>query len=217
MEESMKFLLKTPLFSGLNEETAERLLSELTLRCRSYDRDAVILRAGETVTGFGIVLSGAARLEREDAYGNREILGSVRPGEVFAEVFACLGDVPVQVTVLADVPCEVLFLRIDGLFRPEFTEVLHRFLRILAQKNYLLTEKLRHVSKRSTREKLLSYLDAERRRAGTKLFTIPFDRQQLADYLAIDRSAMCRELGRMKAEGLIDYDRRTFRLMTNSD
>lgn len=217
MEESLKILLKTPLFMGLNEAQAERLLSELTMRRRHYDRDEVILRAGETATGFGIVLSGAARLEREDAYGNREILGSVRPGELFAEVFACLGDVPLQVTVSADAPCEVLFLRIDGLFRPEFTEVLHRFLRILAQKNYLLTEKLRHVSKRSTREKLLSYLDAERRRAGTAIFTIPFDRQQLADYLAIDRSAMCRELGRMKAEGLIDYDRKTFRLMTSSD
>lgn len=217
MEESLKFLLKTPLFSGLSEETAERLLRELTVRRRHYDRDEVILRAGETVTAFGIVLSGAARLEREDAYGNREILGSVRPGELFAEVFACLGDLPVQVTVAADAPCEVLFLKIDGLFRPEFTQVLHRFLRILAQKNYLLTEKLRHVSRRSIRDKLLSYLDAERRRAGTKLFTIPFDRQQLADYLAIDRSAMCRELGRMKAEGLIDYDRKTFRLMTHSD
>lgn len=217
MEESLKFLLKTPLFSGLSEDHAERLLRELTVRRRHYDRDEVILLAGETVTAFGIVLSGAARLERADPYGNREILGSVRPGELFAEVFACLGDVPVQVTVSADAPCEVLFLKIEGLFRPEFTQVLHRFLRILAQKNYLLTEKLRHVSRRSTRDKLLSYLDAEHRRAGTKLFTIPFDRQQLADYLAIDRSAMCRELGRMKAEGLIDYDRRTFRLMTNSD
>ncbi len=217
MEESLKFLLKTPLFSGLSEETAAQMLRELTIRRRRYDRDEVILAAGETVSGFGIVLSGAARLEREDAYGNREILGSVQPGELFAEVFACLGDVPVQVTVSADAPCEVLFLRIDGLFRPEFTEALHRFLRILARKNYTLTEKLRHVSKRSTREKLLSYLDAERRRAGTTFFTIPFDRQQLADYLAIDRSAMCRELSRMKAEGLIDYDRKTFRLMTNSD
>ena len=217
MDHSLKFLFQTPLFSGLSEENAERLLKDLTVRRRHYDRDEVILNAGETVSAFGIVLSGAARLEREDVYGNREILGSVHPGELFAEVFACLGDVPVQVTVAADAPCEVLFLRIDGLFRPEYTPVLHRFLRILAQKNYALTEKLRHVSRRSIRDKLLSYLDGERRRAGTELFTIRFDRQQLADYLTIDRSAMCRELSRMKAEGLIDYDRKTFRLMTNSD
>lgn len=216
MEDSLRFLLDTPLFRGISEDTAERLLSDLTQRRRSYEREEVILRAGETVSGFGILLSGAARLEREDAYGNREILGSVHPGDLFAEVFACLEDVPVQVTVSAVESCEVLFLRFDGLFRPEYTPVLHQYLRILARKNLALTEKLRHLSHRSTREKLLSYLDAERRRAGKEHFTIRFDRQQLADYLAVDRSAMCRELSKMKAEGLIDYDRRTFRLYTNS-
>ena len=80
----------------------------------------------------------------------------------------------------------------------------------MAGKNYALTEKLRHVSRRSTREKLLSFLDAERARAGCERFTIAYDRQQLADYLAIDRSAMCRELSRMRAEGILDCDRKHF-------
>ncbi len=212
MDESLTFLQNTPLFRGLPVELTERLLQTMTARRGAYASGETILRAGEPISSFGILLSGSARIEREDYDGNREIVGSLHAGELFGEVFACLEDVPVQVTVVAAEPCEVLFLRTEGLFAPAFTPVLHRFLRILA-----LTEKLRHMSHRSTRQKLLSFLDAERSRAGSRQFDVRFDRQQLADYLSIDRSAMCRELSKMKAEGLIDYDRKTFRLLTDSD
>ena len=217
MDESLAFLQNTPLFRGLPIELTGRLLQTLTARRGYYAAGETILRAGETISSFGVLLSGSARIEREDYDGNREIVGSLRAGELFGEVFACLGDVPVQVTVVAAEPCDVLFLRTEGLFAPEFSPVLHRFLHILARKNLALTEKLRHMSHRSTRQKLLSFLDAERRRAGSDLVEVRFDRQQLADYLSIDRSAMCRELSKMKAEGLIDYDRKTFRLLTDSD
>ena len=199
-------LQSIPLFRGLPAPLMAALAGQS--RRRRCQRGEVILHAGDTTRAVGAVLSGAVRLEREDALGNRELVGQVHAGEIFAEVFAVLGDAPVQVTAVAAEAAEVLFLPVETLMAEP--EAALRLLRLMAGKNAALSEKLRHISRRSTREKLLSYLDAERTRADSDRFTIRFDRQQLADYLAVDRSAMCRELSRMRAEGLLDYDRRDF-------
>lgn len=205
--ETKNLLCAAPFFRGLPAETVETLLSH-GVRTRRCVRGETVLRAGDEVRAVGLVLSGAVRLEREDPMGNRELVGIVREGEIFAEVFAVLGDLPAPVTAVAAEPALLAFLPVDRLLsRPETAQ---RLLRLMAGKNYALTEKLRHVSRRSTREKLLSFLDAERARAGCERFTIAYDRQQLADYLAIDRSAMCRELSRMRAEGILDCDRKHF-------
>ena len=194
------------LFQNLPPEAFSALLS--AARRRVYDREEVLLRAGDTTRELGVVLSGAVRLEREDVMGNRELVGQVHAGEIFAEVFAVLPDMPVLVTAVAAERSEVLFLPVEHLTaRPETAA---RLLRLMAEKNAELSEKLRCVSRRTTREKLLSYLAAQRARAGSERFALRFDRQQLADYLAVDRSAMCRELSRLRAEGLLDYDRRDF-------
>lgn len=199
-------LRRNPLFQNLPSETLEPLLSGA--RRRRFDRDETILRAGDTTRALGVVLSGAVRLEREDAMGNRELVGQVHAGEIFAEVFAVLPDAPVLVTAVAAERAEVLILPVERLMANPETAL--QLLRLVARKNAALTEKLRHVSRRTTREKLLSFLDAERQRAASERFTLRFDRQQLADYLAVDRSAMCRELSRLRAEGVLDYDRRDF-------
>ena len=207
-ENTKKVLLQMPLFATLSPAALDALLQSPTVRVRAFDREDVILRAGETTQDLGVVLSGAVRLEREDVTGNRELVGQVHVGEIFAEVFACLRDVPLSVTAVAAERTEVLLLPAERLFT--VPEVERRLLLLMARKNYTLTEKLRHVSRRTTREKLLSFLAGERTRAASPRFTVRFDRQQLADFLAVDRSAMCRELSRMKAEGLLDYDRRDF-------
>ena len=199
-------LRQNALFQALPDQTLSALLSGA--RPRRYDRGETILRAGDTTRALGVVLSGAVRLEREDAMGNRELVGQLHAGEIFAEVFAVLPDAPVMVTAVAAERAEVLFLPVERLMANPETAL--RLLQLVARKNAALTEKLRHVSRRTTREKLLSYLDAERQRAAAERFTLRFDRQQLADYLAVDRSAMCRELSRLRAEGVLDYDRRDF-------
>ena len=194
------------LFQNLPPEAFSALLS--AARRRVYDREEVLLRAGDTTRELGVVLSGAVRLEREDVMGNRELVGQVHAGEIFAEVFAVLPDMPVLVTAVAAERSEALFLPVEHLTaRPETAA---RLLRLMAEKNAELSEKLRCVSRRTTREQLLSSLAAQRARAGSERFALRFDRQQLADYLAVDRSAMCRELSRLRAEGLLDYDRRDF-------
>ena len=195
-----------PLFQSLSPERLSSLCAEG--RVRMLDRGETAIRAGETTRALGVVLSGAVRLEREDAMGNRELVGEVRRGEIFAEVFAVLPQTPLSVTAVAAERTAVLFLPVDALTAEPDTAL--RLLRLVAAKNAALSEKLRHVSRRTTREKLLSFLDAERTRAGSERFTLRFDRQQLADYLAVDRSAMCRALSRLKAEGVLDYDRKQF-------
>ena len=201
-----RVLQSMALFQSLSPEALEAVLRGARRRC--YDREETVLRAGDVTRELGVVLSGAVRLEREDALGNRELVGVVHPGEIFAEVFAVLPERPVLVTAVADARSEVLFLPVENLTaRPETAL---RLLRLVAGKNAELSEKLRCVSRRTTREKLLSYLAAQRARAGAERFTLRFDRQQLADYLAVDRSAMCRELSRLRAEGVLDYDRKDF-------
>ena len=199
-------LRRNPLFQDLPEQTISALVS--AARPRRYDRGETILRAGQTTRSLSVVLSGAVRLEREDAMGNRELVGQLHAGEIFAEVFAVLPDSPVMVTAVAAERTEVLFLLVERLTAQPETAL--RLLQLMARKNAALSEKLRHVSRRTTRGKLLSYLDAERRRARSERFTLRYDRQQLADYLAVDRSAMCRELSRLRAEGVLDYDRKDF-------
>ena len=134
-------------------------------------------------------------------------------------MFACLRDVPLSVTATAAAPAQVLFLDVERVLHvcPSacafHSRVVRNLLHLLAGKNYRLTEKLEHISRRTTREKLLSYLAAQSRAAHSAAFAIPFNRQQLADYLAVDRSAMSKELARMRADGLIEYERNRFRLM----
>lgn len=197
-------LQKTALFCGLPDETLEGLLSRG--RVRRYARGEVLLRAGDETDAIGIVLEGTVHLERDDPMGNRELVGTVTEGEIFGEVFALLPGAPATVTAAADTAAAALFLPAAPLLQTPETAM--RLTRLIVEKNLALTEKLRHMSRRTTREKLLSYLAAERERAKSERFTIALNRQQLADYLAVDRCAMCRELSRLRTEGLIDFDRR---------
>lgn len=220
MEQKMlEILQKTSLFAGLSGPELEQLFQCLSPWCETYGKQETVLRAGTLTADLGVVLSGGVCLAREDVNGNREIVGKVDAGGIFAEVFACLRDVPLSVTATAVAPTQVLFFDAERLQQMCPTacgchsRVLQNLLRLLAEKNYDLTEKLEHISRRTTREKLLSYLVAQSRAAHSVEFIIPFNRQQLADYLAVDRSAMSKELARMRADGLIECERSRFRLL----
>lgn len=218
-QKNVKLLLETPLFAGVAEPELTQMLGCLAARRASYARGEAILHAGDRTAELGVLLSGEVHLERTDAHGNRELVGQVHAGGIFAEVFACLRDVPLSVTATAAAPAQVLFLDVERVLHvcPSacafHSRVVQNLLHLLAGKNYRLTEKLEHISRRTTREKLLSYLAAQSRAAHSTTFFIPFNRQQLADYLAVDRSAMSKELARMRADGLIEYERNRFRLM----
>lgn len=216
MKKYLPILLSCPLFHGLSAEQLEQLLSSSGIRQLSADKDCVLLRRGEITQAIGLVLSGCIHVVQEDFWGNRNLLAAVEPGELFGETYACLPQQPLNVSALAAEPSQALFLPLESLLNSgqETAPLLARnLLGGLAQKNRMLQEKLTHISQRSTRSKLLSYLSAESLRQGKAEFNISLNRQQLADYLSVERSAMSTELSKMQKEGLIQVSRKHFKLL----
>ncbi len=212
------FLKKTSLFRGTSEEELPTLLDCLAPTTREYAKNELILRQGEDVSAVGLVLSGRAQIIEEDFWGNRSILADAWPGDLFAEAYAFLPGELLRVSVVATETTSVMLLDAKRMLEVcssacrFHTRLVQNILAESARKNLALTRKVSHMSKRSTREKLLSYLSGQALGAGSDVFEIPFNRQQLADYLCVDRSAMSSELCKMRDEGLLMFDKNRFQL-----
>ena len=197
-----------PLFRGIPAGELTALLAQASAREARFQKGDLLLRRGEVTGRLGLVLEGTVHIIREDFWGNRSIVGLAGPGEIFAESYALAGK-PLAVSVLAATDGRALFLDAGHLSQ----RLSANLLALLAEKNLMLTEKMRHMARRTTREKLLSYLSAQALRAGTAEFDIPLDRQQLADFLAVDRSAMSAALGKLRDEGVLEFRKNHFRLL----
>lgn len=215
----MQFMTDIPLFAGIKTEQLDALLSCLAARQRTYPKDAFIFRADERAVYVGIVLSGGAHIIQEDFWGNRSIVTHVAPGELFGEAFSCAETERLPVSVIAAEPSEVLLIdykKIIGICPATcvfHSRLISNMLHLIAKKNITLTRKMSYMSKRTTRDKLLAFLSDQTLHAQTNEITIPFNRQELADYLCVDRSALSRVLMEMKKEGVLDYDRNRFALL----
>lgn len=214
-----KFLKKCPLFVTIEEQDIEPMLDCLCAATKQFKKGSFILSAGEKSTQFGILTTGRANIIQEDFWGNRTILSNLLPGDLFGEAFACANTGVLPVTVMAQENCEVLFIDSAKIIATcasacvFHSKLIRNMLTILANKNILLTQKMEHLSKRSTKEKLLSYLSAQAIKANSNTFHIPFNRQELADYLCVERSAMSAALSKMKADGIVDYYKNSFKLL----
>ena len=215
--DDLTILTECALFHGLREAQIREMLPCLSARQSRFRRGQFLLRAGDRVAFAGILLSGEAEVLQEDFWGNRNLLAAVGPGDLFAEAFACAHAVS-PVSVLCKTDGSVLYLNVRAVFSPcekacaQHKALSQNLIRVLAEKNMQLNEKAGFLSQRTTREKLLAYLSAQARRAGSASLRIPFDRQQLADFLSVNRSAMSAELSRMQREGLLCADRSSFTL-----
>lgn len=212
-------LTGTAPFKGISVEETAAMLGCLGARRRDYAAGEFVYRMGDTVRSVGIVLAGGVRLERTDAWGESSVLGFAGPGDVFAESYACAPDTPLLVNVIASEPSAIIFLDITRVTRmcpaacSHHAKLVANLLALSARKNIQLSQRVFHTSPKSIRGKVLSYLSSEAGRAGSRRFTIPFNRQQLADYLGVDRSALSSELGRMQREGLLVTRRSEFELL----
>jgi CRP-like cAMP-binding protein len=212
-------LSRSALFSGIGESEITEVLGCLSAVERRYERNASILRAGETVLRIGIVLTGSVTVSETDYQGNRSIIGRMEAGESFAESFPFAEERAFPYSVTAAERSRILFIRPDRLVRTCASSCgFHRrlignMLRILACRNVALTRKMGHISKRTTRAKLMSYLSAQAVKAKSRSFTIPFNRQELADFLFVDRSALSTELGKLRDEGVISFSKSSFELL----
>lgn len=213
------FLAGTPLFLGSSPEEVSEMLGCLEAKQKSYKKGSSIYREGEHVRAMGIVMSGGVNIERDDLWGNKIIFGHVAPGEIFAETYSCISDEPMMVSVVAGGDTEVLFLTMERLLRTCSSSCTHhgRLIRNLLtasmQKNLNLSERMMHTSAKTIRGRLLSFLSAQVEKQRSSTVTIPFNRQQLADYLNVDRSALSAELGKMKREGFVEFTKNRFTLI----
>ncbi len=223
MQQYLPILKKSHLFQGVTEEEIQSMLSCLSARIKHYKKDEFIIHSGDYIRSIGMVVSGAALIIQEDFWGKRTIISEALPGSLFAETYACISSIPIEMSVICDTECDVIFMDFNRIMNvcssacAFHTRLVQNFISAIAKKNLLLTKKMQHMSKKTIREKLLSYLSAESIKSNSSTFYIPFNRQQLADYLSIDRSALSSELSKLQSEGILTYNKNQFTLSTFSD
>ena len=214
----MLSLTQTPLFLGVREEEMDGLLAGLAAARRSYRKGETILPEGRPTESVGIVLFGRVIIACADAWGGNSILGNAAPGEVFAEAYACIPGEPLLISVQAAEDTEVLFVNVGRMLSARgetsgaHAAVLRNLLTVCAQKSLNLSRRILHTGPKTIRGRLISYFSECEKRAGSNSFELPYSRQQLADYLGVDRSAMCHELSKMQRDGLIEYSRSRIRI-----
>ncbi len=216
MKNYLPVIRSSPLFFGISEEELAAMLACLGTREESFPKDAFLLRVSDTAESIGLVLEGSVLVIQEDVWGNRNILSKAGTGETFAAAYACAPAAALPVSVTAETPVTVLFLNVKHVLNvcpsacAYHSRIIRNLLGVLAEKNLRFGEKLTHMGQRTTRAKLMSYLSAEAQRRGKYEFDIPFSRQQLADYLAVERSGLSLELGKMRRAGLLDFHKSHF-------
>ncbi len=214
----MRLWESCPLFEGFSPGDIPLALRCLEAFRREYEKGECILDVEQEFFAVGIFLEGKAYVHREDDLGGRNLIMELRAGEIFGEAVLCAGYSKSLFRIVAASPCEVMFIRMERILNPTLpicpfrSRLVENLLKWISKKSIDLGEKLDIVSQRSLRDRIRIYLSRQARTNGSSEFSIPFSRQDLADYLNVDRSALSRELCRMKDEGMIDFRKNRFRL-----
>ena len=214
-----EYLACAPLFRGMSPEEGERILGCLQAEKKRFEKGTYILREGDTVRAVGLVCSGAVNIERDDFWGNRAILEHAGEGQIFAETYACIPGEPLTVNVVAAMESEILFLDVQRMLTAcgnacaFHNKLIRNLLTLTAEKNLRLSSRMAHIAPKSIRGRVMAYLSELSVRQGGQTVTVPFDRQQMTDYLGVERSALSGELSRMRTEGILDVRKNVFRIL----
>lgn len=219
MEEVLIVLEKTELFKNLKIDEIKKCLKDLNAKKKSFEKNNLIYELGKPIDKIGLVISGNAHVIKEDFWGNRTILTQLKKGNIFGEVMSFQKNKNPNINVEISKKSEILFLDFKKIFDSD--EVLESYNKklvlnmfsIVTKKSVLLTEKIEHITKKSIREKVFSYLSAYSFKCKNDSFKIPFNRQELADYLSVERTALSRELSKMQEENLISFKNNKFKLI----
>lgn len=219
MEKYFEMLLQTPLFRGIAREELDGLLGCLGARVEAFSKGAPVFLEGDPAGFIGLVLEGAVEIVREDFYGNRSLLTLAQPGELFGEAFACAGVEAMPVSGYAAQSGRVMWLECRKMITAcsngcSFHHgLVKNLLQVVARRNLQLSRKIQFMSRKTTREKLMEYLLDQAKRQGSPEFDIPLNRQALADFLGVERSAMSAELGKLRKAGVLESTGSHFRLL----
>lgn len=223
MEKYFDILRKCPLFRNIEAENLPAMLGCLGASCKAFRKKETILAEGDPARYIGILLSGAAQIVRIDYMGNRSIVANIAPAELFGESFACAGVETMPVDVIANEDAQILFLDCRRITHActnacDFhQQMIYNLMQVVATKNLVFHEKIEITSKRSTREKLMTYLLLQAKKHKSNCFSIPYDRQELADYLGVERSGLSAELSKLRKEGVLQNRKKQFVLLQSAD
>lgn len=219
MEKYIQILKHSQLFSGVSDMEITAMLNCLQAKLLTFQKGDYIFKEGERIDNITVLVKGKLLIQHNDFWGNRNIINIIRVGEMFGESYVAPESENLQNDVIAEEDSAVIIFDIHRILTVCSTAcrfhsiVIQNLFFAISEKNRKLVQKISHMSKRSTRAKLLSYLSEEAKRQNNSHFTIPFTRQQLADFLCVDRSAMSNELCKMRDEGLLQFDKNQFTLL----
>ncbi len=219
MKKYFDVLRKCSLFNHIDDDNLFRMLICFGVRVEFFDKKVTVFTEGSTAKYIGIVLSGSVQIIQVDYYGNRNILSSIHPSGMFAEEFACAEINSMPVSVVANTPCEVMLIECSHILHTcknncgFHQQLIFNLMKALATQNIKFHKKIEITSKRTTRDKLMAYLLDYAKDVGKNSFDIPYDRQELADYLEVERSGLSAEIGKMRKEGIIESRKNHFELL----
>ena len=219
MKKYFEVLRKCPLFENIEDDNLSTMLGCLNAKVKDYAKNELIFAEASPARYIGILLSGRAQIERTDYYGNRSILTHIDPSELFGESFACADASKIPIDVVATEDCEVILIDCSRFIDTcsnacsFHQQMIYNLLKIVATKNILLNQKAEITAKRTTREKLMAYLSMLAKKNSSNSFSIPFDRQQLADFLEVDRSGLSAEISKLRSEGVLECKKNMFKLL----
>jgi len=219
LKKYLEILKKCILFDKIEDDNLLRMLGCLGAKVAGFDKKYTIFVEGSQAKYIGVVLSGSVQILQVDYYGNRSILSNVGAGEVFAEAFACAEVKALPVTVIANEPCEIMMIDCNHILHTcqnncgFHQQLIFNLMKDLASKTIMFHQRIDVTSKRTTREKLMTYLTMQAKSTDSRSFDIPFDRQELADYLEVDRSGLSAEISKLKKEGILDSRKNHFELL----
>ncbi len=219
MRKFLNVLKKCPLFFDLSDNNIITMLECLEAKTDIFDKNYTILSEGTPAKYIGIVLSGSVQITRTDYYGNRSILGNLCEGELFSEAFACVQMTSMPVSAIANERSKIMFIDCSHILHtcqkdcPHHQQLVYNLMKVLALKTVMFQQKIEIISKRTTREKLLTYLTICAKKNNKNSFKIPFNRQELADYLEVDRSGLSAEISKLRKENILECKRNYFKLL----
>lgn len=220
MKKYFEVLQNCTLFNGISKENLLDMINCLEAKVQHYTKNQTIIIEGQKATDIGIVLSGEVQIVHMDYYGNRSLVTEIYPSQLFGESFVCADVKSIPISVIASDNSDIMMIDGKRIMQSccnacEFhNQVIFNLLKVIATKNLIFHQKIEITSKRTTREKLMTYLLQQAKAKNTSSFTIPYDRQELADYLEVDRSGLSSEISKLRAEGILECKRNRFTLLS---